>query len=90
MKSTSVSKREVAQHLEDKENAENLRDEAVREQQRLRREMDELQVHKVTLLVINYKTPAILFKHKNKTVQSTQIMGLGGGWDMFGYVGSWI
>ena len=44
MKASAVSKREAAQHLEDKELAEQARDEAVREVQKVKREMDTLQV----------------------------------------------
>ena len=44
MKATAVSKREVEQYVEEKEHAELARDEAVRENQRLKRELDELQV----------------------------------------------
>lgn len=46
MKATAVSKREAAQHLEDKELAEQARDEALRETQKIKREMDALQVNK--------------------------------------------
>lgn len=48
MKATAVSKREVAQHIEDKELAEQARDEALREAQKVKREMDTLQVQKQT------------------------------------------
>lgn len=44
MKGNSVSKREVQQQLEEKTLAESARDEAVRDSQRMRRELDELQV----------------------------------------------
>lgn len=44
MKASAVSKREAAQHIEDKELAEQARDEAVRESQKLKREVDDLQV----------------------------------------------
>ena len=45
MKASAVSKREAVQHLEDKDLAEQARDEALRENQKLKREMDDLQVN---------------------------------------------
>ena len=44
MKNTGVSKREVAQHIEDKEFAEKAKEEAIRESQKLKRDYDELEV----------------------------------------------
>ena len=44
MKATAVSKREAAQHLEEKEVAEQARDEAIRDGAKLKRELEETQV----------------------------------------------
>ena len=44
MKNSAVSKREVAQYIEDKEFAEKAKEEAIRESQKLKREYDELEV----------------------------------------------